>query len=93
MPPWRAPARSRRSSTSRQPFWRALAGGPDADLGRGYVRFLACRQVDPGADYLDLNVDEASTDLATRVAAMQWLVAAVEDATQAALSLDSSAPK
>ena len=70
-----------------------LAGGPDANLGRGYVRFLARRQADAGADYLDLNVDEASNDLAMRVAAMEWLVAAVEDATGVAISLDSSAPE
>jgi cobalamin-dependent methionine synthase I len=49
--------------------------------------------VDAGADYLDLNVDEASNDLAMRVAAMEWLVDAVEDATDAAISLDSSAPE
>jgi len=70
-----------------------LAGGADAELGRGYVRFLARRQVDAGADYLDLNVDEVSNDLAMRVAAMEWLVGAVEDATPAALALDSSAPE
>ena len=70
-----------------------LDGGDDAPLGRGYVRFLARRQVDAGADYLDLNVDEVSNDLELRVAAMRWLVGAVEDATQAALSLDSSAPE
>ena len=70
-----------------------LAGGPDAELGRGYVRFLARRQADAGADYLDLNVDEASNDLEVRVAAMRWLVAAVEDAAPAALALDSSSPE
>jgi 5-methyltetrahydrofolate--homocysteine methyltransferase len=70
-----------------------LAGGADAELGRGYVRFLARRQADAGADYLDLNVDEVSNDLAVRVAAMEWLVGAVEDATPAALALDSSAPE
>ncbi len=70
-----------------------LAGGDDAALGRSYVRFLARRQVDAGADYLDLNVDEVSNDLPVRVAAMEWLVAAVEDATPAALALDSSAPE
>jgi hypothetical protein len=70
-----------------------LAGGPDAELGRGYVRFLARRQAEAGADYLDLNVDEVSNDLPARVAAMEWLVAAVEDATPAALALDSSAPE
>jgi 5-methyltetrahydrofolate--homocysteine methyltransferase len=70
-----------------------LAGGPDAELGRGYVRFLARRQAEAGAAYLDLNVDEAGNDLDVRVAAMRWLVAAVEDATPAALALDSSAPE
>ncbi len=70
-----------------------LAGGPGAELGRGYVRFLARRQADAGADYLDLNVDEASNDLHVRVAAMRWLVAAVEDATPAGLALDSSSPE
>ena len=70
-----------------------LGGGPDAELGRGYVRFLARRQAEAGADYLDLNVDEVSNDLAVRVEAMRWLVAAVENATPAALALDSSAPE
>jgi 5-methyltetrahydrofolate--homocysteine methyltransferase len=70
-----------------------LAGGPDAELGRGYVRHLARRQADAGAAYLDLNVDEVANDLPTRVAAMRWLVSAVEDATAVALSLDSSAPE
>ncbi len=70
-----------------------LGGGPEAALGRGYVRFLARRQEDAGADYLDLNVDEVSNDLTARVAAMRWLVEAVEDATRAALAIDSSAPE
>jgi 5-methyltetrahydrofolate--homocysteine methyltransferase len=70
-----------------------LAGGPAAELGRGYVRHLARRQAEAGASYLDLNVDEVANDLPTRVAAMRWLVGAVEDATAAALSLDSSAPE
>jgi 5-methyltetrahydrofolate corrinoid/iron sulfur protein methyltransferase len=70
-----------------------LGGGDEGALGRGYVRFLARRQVETGADYLDLNVDEVSNDLAVRVAAMPWLIGAVEDATPAALALDSSAPE
>jgi ferredoxin len=67
-----------------------LAGGPDAELGRGYVRALARRQADAGSDWLDLNVDEVSTDLDERVAAVRWLVAAVQDATAVPISLDSS---
>ena len=70
-----------------------LAGGADGALGRGYVRFLARRQAEAGADYLDLNVDEVDNDVDGRVAAIRWLVGAVEDATGAALALDSSAPE
>jgi 5-methyltetrahydrofolate--homocysteine methyltransferase len=70
-----------------------LAGGSAAELGRGYVRHLARRQAEAGAHYIDLNVDEVSSDMATRIAAMSWLVGAVEDAVPAALSLDSSAPE
>lgn len=70
-----------------------LGGGDNAALGAGYVRFLARRQADAGAAYLDLNVDEVSNDLDVRVAAMRWLVGAVEGATAAALALDSSAPE
>jgi 5-methyltetrahydrofolate--homocysteine methyltransferase len=70
-----------------------LAGGPGAELGRGYVRHLARRQAGAGAHYLDLNVDEVAHDLATREAAMRWLVGSVEDATPVALSLDSSSPE
>jgi hypothetical protein len=70
-----------------------LAGGADGELGRGYVRFLARRQAEAGADYLDLNVDEVSNDVEVRIEAMRWLVAAVEDATPAALAFDSSAPE
>jgi 5-methyltetrahydrofolate--homocysteine methyltransferase len=67
-----------------------LDGGEHAELGRGYVRWLARRQVAAGADWLDCNVDEVSTDLDRRIAAIRWLVAAVEDATAVPLSLDSS---
>lgn len=71
-----------------------LAGlGPDpvtADLGRGYVRAMARRQSEAGAHYLDLNVDEVTTDPDGRVAAMRWVVEAVEDATDARLAIDSS---
>jgi 5-methyltetrahydrofolate--homocysteine methyltransferase len=70
-----------------------LAGGAEAELGRAYVRFLARRQAAAGAHYLDLNVDEVSNDVEGRVAAVRWLVGAVEDATAAALALDSSAPE
>jgi 5-methyltetrahydrofolate--homocysteine methyltransferase len=61
-----------------------------AELGRGYVRAMARRQALAGAHFLDLNVDEVTTDLDGRIAAMRWLVDAVEDATGVPLALDSS---
>lgn len=71
-----------------------LAGmGSDVDaaeLGRGYVRAMARRQAAAGAHFLDLNVDEVTTDVDGRIAAMRWIVGAVEDATDVALALDSS---
>ena len=68
-----------------------MAGDDAADLGRGYVRAMARRQAAAGAQFLDLNVDEVTTDVDGRIAAMRWMVGAVEDATDVALSLDSSA--
>ena len=71
-----------------------LAGMGDdaglAELGRGYVRAMARRQAAAGAHFLDLNVDEVTTDVEGRIAAMRWIVGAVEDATDVALALDSS---
>ena len=67
-------------------------GGDDAaaNLGRAYLRAMARRQAAAGASYLDLNVDEVTTDVDARIAAMRWLVAAIEDATDVPLALDSS---
>jgi len=64
--------------------------GELAQLGRGYVRAMARRQAAAGAHYLDLNVDEVTTDPDGRIDAMRWIVGAVEDATDVALALDSS---
>jgi len=68
-----------------------LAGyGPEAAAARDYVHSLALRQEGAGADYLDLNVDEAAADAATRVAAIRWLVEAVEDVARIPVAIDSS---
>jgi hypothetical protein len=61
-----------------------------AELGRDYLRAMARRQAAAGAQFLDLNVDEVTTDVEGRIAAMRWIVEAVEDATGVALALDSS---
>jgi Pterin binding enzyme len=71
-----------------------LAGMGDdtglAALGRAYIRSMARRQAAAGASFLDLNVDEVTTDVEGRIDAMRWIVGAVEDATDVALALDSS---
>ena len=67
-----------------------LAGGPDADTAATYVAWMAQRQIDGGAAYLDLNVDEIDHDVDGRLAAMVWLVKAVGPASSVPLSIDSS---
>ncbi len=67
-----------------------LAGGPDAAVAEAYVRWLAQRQVDGGAAYLDLNVDEIDPDVEGRLVAMEWLVRTVGPFSSVPLSLDSS---
>ena len=51
---------------------------------------MAQRQVDGGAAYLDLNVDEIDPQVAGRVQAMTWLVRAVGPVSNVPLSIDSS---
>ncbi|HEY6056575.1 MAG TPA: dihydropteroate synthase, partial [Candidatus Limnocylindrales bacterium] len=74
----------------------AMSDDPAAsDAGIAYLETLARRQVRGGADYLDLNVDELSTEVPARCAAMAWLVRTVAgfEAVRAngrALALDSS---
>jgi cobalamin-dependent methionine synthase I len=70
------------------------ARSPDpaaADAGRAYLLAMAARQVAAGADYIDLNVDEVSPDVAERAAAMRWLVGMVGAAVSVPVSIDSSA--
>jgi 5-methyltetrahydrofolate--homocysteine methyltransferase len=67
-----------------------LADGPDADLAAAYVRWMAARQIDSGAAYLDLNVDEIDHDVAGRLRAMTWLVGAIGPVSIVPLSIDSS---
>lgn len=65
----------------------AMAG--DAE-GSEYLRQLVRRQVEAGADFLDLNVDEVSLRFEEQRQAMQWLVGAVQGMCQTPLSVDSS---
>jgi 5-methyltetrahydrofolate--homocysteine methyltransferase len=67
-----------------------LSGGPDAESAAAYVRWMAQRQVERGAAYLDLNVDEIDHDVDGRLDAMIWLVKAVGPTSRVPLSIDSS---
>ena len=77
--------RSSGSSTSRRrssPGWAATPAA--ADLGRGVRPRDGTPPGRGGRLYLDLNVDEVTTDVDARIAAMRWIVAALEDATDVA---------
>ncbi len=64
--------------------------GEIAAEGMSYLKNLVDKQVRAGADYLDLNVDEFSWNLAEQKAAMHWLVRVIEPLSSAPLSIDSS---
>ena len=69
----------------------AMAGvEPMAGEGMEYLRTLAERQIQTGADFLDLNVDEVSLRHAEQVSAMCWLVRFIEGLSPIPLSVDSS---
>jgi len=68
----------------------AMAEGSSADAAVAYLCVLAQRQIDAGAAYLDLNVDELSPRLAEQKAALRWLVGAVQSFTTVPLAIDSS---
>jgi hypothetical protein len=66
--------------------------GNDAEraLGRRYLAVLARRQEECGASYLDLNVDEFSSDPGARREAMEFAARVVQEASPLPLSIDSS---
>ena len=63
---------------------------PAAGEGREYIATIVQRQVDAGADFLDLNVDEISISLDDQKAAIRWLVEFVEPLAPVPVSVDSS---
>jgi 5-methyltetrahydrofolate--homocysteine methyltransferase len=59
-------------------------------IGRQYIQWLAQRQLQKGAAYLDVNVDEISPDMDRRNQAMQWIVPVIQAVSDKPLSIDSS---
>ncbi len=58
--------------------------------GIEYLQALAKRQEAQGATYLDINVDEFSTDIPERIRLMKWTVDIVQQAVKIPMSIDSS---
>ena len=69
----------------------AMSGqGPESDEGMKYLYSLAQRQINTGADFLDLNVDEISVKPEEQQIAMQWIVKTIQPISSVPLSIDSS---
>jgi len=66
--------------------------GNDADKSAGiaYLQAMARKQEAAGATYLDINVDEFSTNVEERVRLMKWTVEVVQQASSLPISIDSS---
>ena len=64
--------------------------GADAEAGLAYLRALALRQVEGGAHFLDINVDEVSYRLPEQIETMRWLVQTIAAVATVPLSIDSS---
>jgi 5-methyltetrahydrofolate--homocysteine methyltransferase len=60
------------------------------DAGIAYLRAMALEQIDAGAAFLDVNVDEYSHRLADQISTMQFLVRLLGPVATVPLSIDSS---
>ena len=73
-------------------IWQGNYGATDADraAGTAYIQAAAREQAANGAHFLDVNVDEFSTDIDERVRLMDWTVRTVQAAVALPVSVDSS---
>jgi len=71
--------------------WLGMHGDDEQkQIGQAYLHWLVRRQVERGADFIDVNVDEISPDPQVRNEAMRWAVRTIQAATDKPLSIDSS---
>lgn len=71
--------------------WQGLYGDATGKAAAvDYLRYLAARQEATDASYLDVNVDEFSTDVAERCRAIKWVAEVVQAGSKLPLSIDSS---
>ncbi len=72
-------------------IWQGTYGNSDEQkAGVDYLQTMARDQAAAGADYLDVNVDEFSTDIEEKIRVMRWTVQIVQDAVKLPVSVDSS---
>jgi hypothetical protein len=72
-------------------MWQGLHGDAEARRAAAeYLHHLAHTQEAHGACYLDVNVDEYSTDKAERVEVMRWAAEVIQEACTVPLSIDSA---
>lgn len=72
-------------------IWQGVYGdAAGKTAGEKYLKALVKKQEAAGASYLDVNVDEFSTDVAQRVSLMKWTVGIVESVSKIPVSVDSS---
>ena len=70
---------------------KGLSEDPEEQAqGRAYVHYGVRRQVDAGAHFLDLNVDEVSYHVEVQKRAIEWLVRTVQEVSPIPPSVDSS---
>lgn len=71
--------------------WKGLRGNDkEKEEGAAYIHYEATRQAETGAHFLDLNVDEYSTEVEEQKVAMRWLVATTQKVATVPPSIDSS---
>jgi len=69
----------------------ALNGSAEEqEAGRDYLLWAAQEQIDSGASFLDVNVDEYSIDHKQNIEVMKWLVSFLSDQVETPICLDSS---
>jgi len=72
-------------------MWQGLHGSEeDKRAGVEYLHHMVRRQEAHGAAFLDLNVDEYSTDIGERKELIRWAAGVIQEVSTVPLSIDSS---
>ncbi len=72
-------------------MWQGLHGSEaEKQAGVNYLHYMVRNQEAHGASYLDLNVDEFSTDIGEREELIRWAADIIQQVSTVPLSIDSS---